>query len=629
MITTKYFVAGQEVTPFNHKELSLELNFDKDSTDSRVSINKWRFVNEGADIVYKRYADGLSGGTGIFEGIPFQIVVADGANQFTFEQYLDLTTSDAVISCDNIESESRNRAGVDWLNTIADSFTFEYLNERTTFLPDNKFVAVPYVLNSIPNYKEVMLVSITMAFSAEQLSAQLSDLSGILSALSNPFSAPADFIKAVFKIIYIITLIVTLIKLINDLIDLIIQPVKYHKGMYVRDMIDAACSYLGLTFESTILKQGTFLDTFIIPRKFDNPIDLDNNKTVRQKALGILGFTRANAAQTGYFEGSFGDLLRAMKVAFNGKIILQDNVLRLEREDYNTSTAKYVIPDIYSPAYTTNANELISNYVVDFQTDVNDKNTIQDFRGNIVRAYTSPKTVVNRDMVLTQGFESKSIPFALARRKENLTFPERILKGFLDAITKIINAIIKVVNALTVILRVISRAINSLSKVLKLVGIPLKIKIPLIKTIQPVNFGQIVNDRVGMLSIENDSILVAKIMLLQRGATDRQNKIYANNIAIFNAKYLYDNFHFIQSFVPNSSGVHNQWLRKSITNVPFCFEDYQLLQDNNEVFTIDGKKARIESLRWNVWKQTAEIDYRYNELYTNNLKVELHEAQGY
>lgn len=628
MITTKYFVAGQEVTPFNHKELSLELNFDKDSPDSKVLINKWRFVNEGADVVYQKYLDGLTGGTGIFEGIPFDIVVADGANQFTFNQYLDLTTSDAIISCDNIESESKERAKLDWLNTIADSFTFEYLNERTSVLPSSSFVSVPYILNSVPNYRDTMLVTITMVFTVEQLSKATSEFAETLAAFANPFAAPSEIIKAAFKILYVISLLISLIKLISDLIDLIIQPVKYHKGMYVRDLINAACSYLGLTFESTIIKQGTFLDSFIIPRKFDNPPDT-SDLTVAQKFVGLLGFTKPNIAQTGYFEGTFGDLLRALKTVFNGKIILQNNVLRLEREDFNSSAPKYVIPAIYSPSYGTNASELKSNYLVEFQSDVNDKNTIQDFKGNIVRAYTSPKVVVNKDMILTQGYEQRGIPFSLARRKETLTVPEKILKAFLDIATKIINALIKVVNAIIKVINVISKAINAILKVLNLVGIKAKIQIPAIKTIQPVNFGQIINDRIGMLMIENDSILVAKIMLLQRGATDRQTKIYSTNKNIYNARYLYDNFHFLQSFVPNSAGVHNQWIRKSISNVPFCFEDYEKISTDNKVYTSDGKVARIESLKWNVWKQTAEIEYRYNEIYTNNLQISLHEAKGY
>lgn len=627
MMDVKYFVDGEEVTPFNHKELSVELNFDKDSPDSKVLLNKWRFTNESADIVYKKYLAGLTGGTGIFEGIPFKISVSDNGVNREFNQYLDLTTVDALLSCDDIECESRDAGNVDWLNTVADSFTFEYLNEQTPFLPDSKFISVPYILNSVPNYKEVMIISITMVFTIQQLNLMLSDFAGTLSAIANPFASPSEAVKAAFRILYTITLLITLIKLISDLIDMIIQPVKYHKGMYVRDLIDSACAYLGLTFESSIIKQGTFYDSFIIPRKFDSPVDTFGKKIV-QKELGMFGFILPSNEQKGYFEGTFGDLLRAMKTIYKGKIIIKDGVLRLEREDYNNSSASYIIPDIYSPSFKTNANELNSNYLIEFQTDVNDKNSINDFTGNIVRVYTAPNLVVNKDMLLTQGYNQQAIPFALARRKEDLTVPEKILNVLLKIATAIINPLIVVVNGIISVINLVAKAINSLKNVLNLIGIKLVIKIPPIKKINAVDFGAIVNDRIGMLMIENDSILTPKIMLLSLGSNYRQNKIYSTNKSIFNAKYLYDNFHYIQSFVP-VGGVHNQYIRKSIQNVPFCFDDYEKVLNDNKIYTSDGKIARIENLKWNIWDQVADIDYRYNELYTNNLIQSTYESKGY
>jgi hypothetical protein len=624
---TKYFVDGNEVTPFNHKELSIELNFDKDSPDAKVLLNKWRFVNEGAELIYAKYLGGLSGGVGIFEGIPYDISINNEGKQYKYQQYLDLTTADASIACDNVECESKERGKTDWLNTVADSFSFEYLNEQTTFLPDSKFISVPYVLNSVPDYKETMIVTITMVFTIEQIRKIVSELSGLLAAGANPFASVSEFIKAAFLIIYLIALLITLINLISDLIDLIIQPIKYHKGCYVRDMIEAGCSYLGLTFNSSILKGSTFGDTFIIPKKYDSTKRTD--QTPREIAIGLAGFTKPNINQTGWFEGTFGDLLREMKTIFNAKIVIINGVLTFERRDFNNSSATYIVPDIYSPAFATNASEFKSNYLIEFSVDVNDKNTIKDYKGNIVRVYTAPKIVVNKDMILTQGYQQVGIQFALARRKESLSVPEKVLDKFLKVVGVIMNAIITVVNAIIKVLNTISKFINKLIKILKAVGLNVTFSIPTIQPVQPVNFGSIISDRIGMLMIENDYLFTPKIMLLQKGATDRQTKLYANNSDIFNAKYLYDNFHFIESFVPNSNGAHNQWLRKSIDNVPFTFEDFEKVNNDNKIFTHDGKVAKIESLRWNVWKQTAQIEYRYNEIYTNNLIQSTHEAIGY
>ena len=81
---TIFYLNGAAIEPpANQKELSIQLNFDKDAPTAQVSINKWRFVRDnagtiqdyidggllGADTIYGNYTTS----TGIFEGLPFKI----------------------------------------------------------------------------------------------------------------------------------------------------------------------------------------------------------------------------------------------------------------------------------------------------------------------------------------------------------------------------------------------------------------------------------------------------------------------------------------------------------------------------------------------------------------------------
>lgn len=621
MQQVEYFIKGQKVTPFNHKELSVELNFDKDSPDARLSTNKWRFTDENAAPIYKHYEDGLTGDVGIFEGVPFDIVVSDGANSVKFEQYLNLVDDDTLISCEDIEVGSKEKGKIDWLNTIADSFTFEYLHEQTGFLPSSKFIAVPYVINSVPNYKDALIASIATIFVAEQIKKATAELAGLVAAGANPFSAPSEVLRAAFLIIYLITLLISLVKLIKDILDLLIQPVKYHSGMYVKDLIEAGCNHLGLKFQSTLLTPQ-WDNLFILPQKYENPPD--------KKDKRIRGFLKKDVSQKGYYIGTFGDLLRALKGAFKAKIIMQNNTLIFERKDFNQSGPTYQIPDIYSPEFRTNAAELKSNYVIEFQVDINDKNSVNEYKGTIHQAIHSPVKITNKDMQLMQNLEQVTIPFALARRKKELTIVEQIVSVFLKGISTIMNALIKVVNAMIAIVNAIAKALNAIKKVLNLIGVKVKIKLEPIKKIAPVNFGNLINDRIGMMLLENDNVMFAKLMLLDRGNTDRNNKVNVNNQTLVAAKYLWDNYHFIESFVPTNQFPNaNQWVRKSISNVPFCFDDYLKVKNGNKIIAADGSIAKIESLKWNIWNQLADIDYRVNKLYTNNLKLTTSEGQGY
>jgi hypothetical protein len=617
-----YFINNKSVTPINHKELAIELNFDRDSPDAKLSTNKWRFTDENADEINKHFNDGLNNGVGIFEGIPFDIVVSDGNNSVKFEQYLNLVDDDTVISCEEVECGSEEKGKIEWLNTIADSFTFEYLHEITGFLPDTKFIAVPYVINSVPNYKDALIASIATIFIAEQIKKATAELAGLVSAAANPFSAPSEALRAAFLILYLITLIISLVKLIKDILDLLIQPVKYHSGMYVKDLINSACQYLGLTFQSTLLAPN-WDKLFILPRKLENPPDPKDNRI-----LGFLKFDKTK--QVGYYEGTFGDLLRALKSAFNAKIIMQNGKLIFERKDFNTSGAIYKIPDLYSPTFGTNASEIKSNLLIEFLVDVNDKNTIQNYKGTSYQVQQTPIKVTNKDMVLIQNYENVTIPFALARAKTSLTLPEKIVDVFLTGVSGIMNGLIKVVNGMISVVNGIAKALNSIKKVLNLIGIKVNIKLNPIKKIQAINFGQIINDRIGMMVLENDAVMVQKMMLIDVGGTNRGNKLNANNQTQLAAKYLYDNYHFINSFAPSAALPNaNQWIRKRIENAPFCFDDYLLVKNGNKIIAPDGSIAKIESLKWNIWDQKADIEYRINKLYTNNLKLTTSEPKGY
>lgn len=624
MQEVRYYIKNKEIkAPFNHKELSIDINFDRDSPDARLSTNKWRFVDDSAQEIYDIYQAGLTGGEGIFEGIPFDIVVSDGVSSDKFEMYLDLAQDDTQLWCFNVECDSQPKGQIEWLNGIADSFTFEYLCLKTSYLPRSKFVPIPYIINTVPNYREVFISGLSVTFITLEIQRNISELSGLSGSLANPFSAPSDLIKAIFLILYIITMLIALVKLISDILDLIIQPVKYHMGAYIKTQIEAACAYLGLTFKSTIFDDPRWSKLFILPRKLDNPVSSLDNR--------ILGFISPQpSSQNGYFEGTFGDLLRAMKVFFKGKVLVSNGVLTFEREDKVTSGATYIIPDILNETFGTNASELNSNYTIEFAYDINDKNTVNEYKGTTVQVITTPKFITNKDMVLIKNISQNQIPFALAKRKETLTGPEKIVKAFLDIASGLVNGLVAVANFIIKGINAITKAINSLKKVLKLIGINIKLSIPAVKPIPKIDFGKIINDRIGMLLLENDVVSTPRIFLVTESSTPRQTDISTDNKTLVNAKYLWDNFHYIDSFVPSAYKPDaNQWIRKRVENVPFCYEDFLLVKNGNKIIDPNGVIVKIESLNWNIWNQTASIEYRINKLYTNNLKIDISESQGY
>lgn len=617
----KYYIDGLESKdPENHKGLELELNFDQDSPTAQLTVSRWHFVNENAKKINDYVAGGLTGGFGVFQGLPFDLVISDGATSEMFKMYLDLTDG-AEFATNEVFCSSKEYSKIQWLNDVADSFTFEYLHEQTPHLPSSKFVSVPYVINSIPNYRDVFLVTLSIAFIADQLQEEISYFSEKLGESGNPFVSVSAVIAFAIHLAYTIALLIALVKLINDIIDLIIQPVKYHKGMYVSELMDSACAHLGLTFESSILKGVVFKDLLLLPEKYENPPDATDER--------ILGFITSSSDQKGYYNGTFGDLVRALKEMFNAKIIIDGTIMRFERVDWNGSVESYTIPDIRQDFHKYNTEDFFANYLIEFATDSNDKNTVQEYTGTVFQATISPVTYTDPKLRLMKGLKQVGLPFSLGKRKEKLTVPEKILDAFLTVVGSIFNVLITISNGVIDVVNAVGDVIDTLGNILSFFGIDNNLEGPNVDPIEPVNFGSIVNDRIGMLMLENDSVLIPKMLLVERGANDRANKIYSTHKDYLSAKYLWNNYHYINSFVP-SAGLPNanQWKIKTI-NCRFSLNDFLLVKNNNRIFDSNGNKCLIDQLKWNPYYQYAEITYRSNELYTANLNITTSEGQGF
>jgi len=612
--------------PKNWQELEIQLNFDKDAdaSSSQVSVNDWELVRENAGKIQDWINGGLSNGVGIFEGVPFKLEIErNGIIEKPFDGYLDLTER-PKLSCNRSEVKAKERMKIDWLNDVSDGFTFEFLFRETGAITKNDFVFVPYVINSIPNYQESAIMMVSVFVLQQEIIQAIEKIKALAIKLSNPFESATAVVEAILLIVYIGLLLIAIIKLIKDLILMLIQPVKYHAGMRTRDLLRIGAQHLGLTFKSDIFDvNGAFYNEVIIPKKYNNPVSTEENK--------ILGFiTPDKNLQEGFYKGTFGDLLRAQKSKHNAKVIITDDgELYFVRQDFNISAAQFQLPDAEQPYYTTNADELKSNYLVEFQVDLIDKNTIQEYTGTIFQVITQPIAVRNQELVLMKGLESVNIPFALAKRKTELTLPEKIVKGFLDVFSILTNGIIIAINALITVFNVIIKVLNKIIKALKVVGINVNWQIKPIPKLIKIDFAATIENRIGMMKIETDFFNIDKVLLLTDGSQPKFNKLAPDNEATMSAKYLYNNFHFVNSFIPSGAMPNgNQVIIKDFEKIPFCFNDYQKVKNNNKILDANGNQAEIVSLNWNVYNQHADMTVRFSQLYTLNLREVTIEPNG-
>jgi len=74
-----FLLNGQIVNPVKDwGSIEVLATWNENGGEANISMEEFTFVNENAQTIWEYIADGMTGGLGIFEGIPFKINIQDG-----------------------------------------------------------------------------------------------------------------------------------------------------------------------------------------------------------------------------------------------------------------------------------------------------------------------------------------------------------------------------------------------------------------------------------------------------------------------------------------------------------------------------------------------------------------------
>lgn len=623
-----YYINGVQINePNNYPELNIDVTFDADNSSEAVTVNSWEIGvnnlskgNDGLVLANNYIEQGLTGGTGVFEGLPYVIKLDNeqGTVYTLFDGYLDLST--ANIQNGLITATAIEQGKLDWLNDVADSFSFEYL-AAIGKITTADYIAIPYVINKKINATEVIMLSTTIFVVTMQIMKEIVNLQQLEISAANPLETTA-IIRLLFEIIYIIFMFAALIKLIVDLFNMLIQPVKYHYGMKASVLLEKGFEHLGLKFKSSILQTHPYDKLVIIPEKYQ--IFEDNTGLIRR----VTGLVKSSIDVNGFYKGTFGQLLREIKGMFNAKLIYSNETYFLEKQNFINTAAIYQLPNIEDSGHGFNYDEFYSNYLISFQTDLNDKNTIQEYTGTSYQIQQIPKVINNKKMVLAKGLQQVNINFALGKRKTDLNFIEEAMDLLFKTVVSTVKMVIRAVNIISVKVNFVINLINTTVKTLKALNVNvvfIPVSLPKLKT--PTIINMIDGTRKNMLKMETDYVAVPKMVIIDVSSNIRNNVLLQGNETYLSAKYLWDNFHYFTSFV-EINGVNNQMKPKQTPEIPFTFEDYTKVRTSNKLLTADGKEGKLIKVNFNPDKQTATITYKVKEKYTDNLILKVTEPNG-
>ena len=712
--TTYRFNKTTEVNPIDRKSNFIEVNYDGEAIINQsyptLGTSKLKFAREDVAL-FKEWLQ--SSTTGVFYAPYFDIILSKGINVYTVPLYLDMTDG-FEYSNDGVEVSTKLYMSLSWLNDIVDAFTFESIMnaqevgfnlqnaQKAQAIINTRTFYVPYVISTIPNYLHFFQGFMTVLSTGYMIYKETCTLVTGVANVAGIFTTVPAIIGLVFEIGFIVVLVVSLVAAIKGFVFAVIQPIKYHAAMMMADLLEAAALNMGLEFESSIFQTAPFNRLALLPEKYI-PVNAGANDTSKNFAASILGvvntqfivggYTTPNPQnQQGYPIITGGDLFRLAKTLVNGKILLQNpdtnpNVsvptLLMERRDYVPQTSFYQLPDVREDWNGFNTKEFNATVIIRLAKDLNDKNTFDNYQGQILSAVTQPITAPDTLLVLTKGLREIEIEAARGIRKEQLTFMENLIGDFSIAFQTLTNIFDLWMNDL---FSVINDIINAINDILKIINDILKVfggsvgtipDIPLKPISPPTNP---YTRRIGMLMMEHDLVNVPKLLLMAStfdemptmkatdGSTVRYSDLDPLNSSIVNALYLWNQFYLIDNWVPYdwgggytlpaytdqqvTVGIGNNWSStpgpnygtfsrppggdmqrhnqftiwtpannksSDINKVSLSYEEYLLLANNNTFNDMNGDPCIVDSLGWHFEEGWMNLTYRKNEQYDTNL----------
>jgi hypothetical protein len=553
------------------EDFQVMATFENQNAQPNVTVNtELTFVNEYAEQIQQWIANGL-----ITEGIPIDFA-AGASSTNVFSGIVDLMDDFRVIDPTTVKAKIKPLDGLNRLSDRSEGLTFQSLYDLGV-ITNSDFISVPYVAEKEFDFVDFAMLSVSIYLMIEQFQSQIRkvaqdaiDLVAIVTGGATGAAAAAVWQTALLLIdgAFATVILVSLVDMIRELLSFMISPVKFHKAIRLKTMLEKASAYLGYTYSSTI---SEILNNEIVFLPSKNEIIQDNqvaqllsNLTINQPGTGI-----PQSSDYGY---TFAELLNAVNIMFGAKVAVLNGNLEQHAlvSNWWVKNSSYQMPDILIESYKYNTQDLIGTQLIQFQTDTQDYWTIENFDGTVSEIRTSQASANNQNNVLIKGFEKFEIPYALGNRKDGLNALEEKIRQLAVQVDKLVNFF--------------GGSPTWESKVVA---------------------------RVGMLKISKDWFDVPKMMKMNSA-----NKLDANHRTKWSSLYLWNTYIKYYSFV---TGDANQWKEINDIEIPMGFEDFLLLINNSYFYDVNGIEAKIEKLLWTPNKDTATVSLKIRQKYQTNL----------
>jgi hypothetical protein len=580
-------ITDEKYQPKELEALEIKASFDNLSYQPNITATELTLINEGATAI-NNYIDGALNGTtrGIFEGIPYEILLlSENPPYNAFKGHLDLLSIKR--KCDEVKIKLISDCDLQKFSERAQAVTYGYLEDTAglNLFPASVLTAVPYCINYIPDGIQLIMIGISLYLMSKELYQTIPQIPEHIAAVSlaaiPTVGVPPSIvvgniiiqsIKLALLLAYTVMIVIAIIKLIDQLFSEIYSIKRYYRACKISTLLDVGCQHLGYSFSSSIFNTAPFNELVFLPVKTQKGTITSNDSHMSIFSHTIIDDTGVpNSLGYGYTIYEIFELCMKM---FNAKILIKNNTVYLEPKA-NTSfwqqNSSYILPDIEVLQKEYNTDELNPNYIIKYTYDTLDRNTIDNFTGTNYERITSPLFINDKTHLNFGGLKEIDLNVGLATRKETQSAIEDLLSG----LATVVDGIIGVFGG------------NS-------------------------NFVNGFTNRIGIMNVSEHSGWGPKVLLMNG------NVLSANDRTYLSAKYLYQNYHYIDSFVADNYGGQYEIYKDEI--IPFCFHDFLKTIESGYFQTATGLEGKFDEITWNFTQEYAKVSYRIKKPYTKNLQ---------
>ena len=223
--------------PLSWKDVTITAEYKGDDIQPTLTTDSFVFKLEAREAINGWISKGMTGGVGIFEGMPFDLRVFNQDSSKVFESFLDFTSNykdfpdDGDVSVDLIDKN-----GLDGFLAQLTGTTFGYLESIGVFT-DGDYTEVEYVVEKKFNLLELIIASVTLYIMTKEFVEQVIET---VTAIQRTIAAAIPSVGAgavvnvgnilfavlsiILRLVYLALMLVAIIELSKALFESLVSP---------------------------------------------------------------------------------------------------------------------------------------------------------------------------------------------------------------------------------------------------------------------------------------------------------------------------------------------------------------------------------------------------------------------